>query len=124
MAKLENYPIDCEKLKKELTRRGLTLAEASREIGRASSYLNHHTNEGYTNKSTIMILEKMFNLSYDAYKLEVPEQKPEQLETPEDQLKGQMTFQLPTMTKDEFWKVIYTATYEAMKKAINEEKEK
>ena len=118
--KTETFPIDEEKLRKEITRRGMTLAEASKAIGRGCSYLNHHLSNGHTNMPTIMILEKIFNLPYDAYKLDIPEPEPVQPEESEKELPGQMVFQLPNMNKNDLWKLIYTAVYEATKKALEE----
>lgn len=120
MPKENRYPIDKEKFRKEITRRGLSLTEASLEIGRASSYLSNIICEGNINKATITVLEKLYNLHYEAYKQTESVPESAQTETSEEPPKGQMTFQLPSMTKDEFWKVIYTAVYEAVKKAWSE----
>ena len=118
--KTETFPIDGEKLRKEITRRGMTLSEASKLIGRGCSFLNHHLSAGYTNMPTILILEKAFNLPYDAYKPDIPEPEPEPPKEHEDELPGQMVFQLPNMNKNDLWKLIYTAVYEATKKALEE----
>lgn len=109
--------IDSEKLRNAFKRRGLTASEVSQEMGYSRNFLSKHLANGTTTKTVALLLEKMYNLPLDDYKMTEPNPEPEQQE---EQLPGQMTFQLPSVSKDDLQKIIYTAHYEAMKRLFYE----
>ena len=84
---LKQREVDGTKLEQELKRRGLTLAEASREIGRSPAYLSKCKFEGQATASTLKVLEAVYNIAYDdiAPDRETPEliALPGRIETPE-----------------------------------------
>ena len=117
MPKTTMLPIDTEKLRKEIQRRGLTPSEVSRKIGRTHTFISHSLSSGKIAKATTVQLESMFNLKYEDYKQEEPKQEPTRLETPEILLGGQMVFAPNQIGKKDLWEIIYTATRKALEDA-------
>ena len=119
--KTKTWPIDSEKLLRELNRRGLTPAQASRELGCSDSWLKHHLQSGTTTLQVIKSLESHYNLKYDAYKAEIPEEKiMDDLETPETPIPGQLVFGMP---EDLSANKLYQIFYAAMRKALQDDRE-
>lgn len=111
MPRSNTRPIDGEKLRKELERRGLTLTETAERLGHGKSYMNHVLTQGYIAEPNIILLEAVYNLRYDAYE---PDPEPEE----EKPLEGQMRFELPAqISKKDLWEVIYTAVKKALEEA-------
>lgn len=103
--------IDSEKLRNAFKRRGLTASEVSQEMGYSRNFLSKHLANGTTTKTVALLLEKMYNLPLDDYKMTEPNPEPEQQE---EQLPGQMTFQLPSMSNEDFERIMYTAVSNAI----------
>lgn len=103
--------IDSEKLRNAFKRRGLTASEVSQEMGYSRNFLSKHFANGTTTKTVALLLEKMYNLPLDDYKMTEPNPEPEQQE---EQLPGQMTFQLPSMSNEDFERIMYTAVSNAI----------
>ena len=124
MPKTQTLPIDEEKLRSEIRKRGLTPSEVSTTLGRATTFISHAFQTGYIAKATTIQLEHMFNLKYEAYKPAEPlMNKP--LEVPERVVGGQMTFNLQhEISKKELWEIIYTANKKAYEDAFAEFKKK
>lgn len=98
--------IDSEKLRNAFKRRGLTASEVSQEMGYSRNFLSKHLANGTTTKTVTLLLEKMYNVPLDDYKVTESNPEPEQQE---EQLPGQMTFQLPSMSNEDFERIMYTA---------------
>lgn len=113
MKSVKTIKIDSAKLKRELEKRGLTQAEASREMGYSTNFLSKHLIKGETTQTVAVLLEKLFNLPLEAYRLAEPEPAPQLVEQ-EEQLAGQMTFQLPSMSNEDFERIMYTAVSNAI----------
>ena len=119
--KTKTWPIDPEKLLRELNRRGLTPAQASRELGCSDSWLKHHLQSGTTTLQVIKSLESHYNLKYEAYKAEIPEESiMEDMETPEAPIPGQLVFGMP---EDVNAARLYRIFYSAMRKALQDDRE-
>lgn len=117
MPKTTMLPIDTEKLRTEIQRRGLTPSEVSHKLGRTQTFLSHSFASGKIAKATTVQLESMFNMKYEDYKQEEPKQEPTRLETPEILLGGQMIFSPNQISKKDLWEIIYTATKKAIEDA-------
>lgn len=117
MPRTHMLPIDEEKLRKEIQRRGLTPSEISYKLGRTQTFINHSLSSGKIAKATTVQLESMFNMKYEDYKQEEPKQEPARLEAPEILLGGQMIFSPNQISKKDLWEIIYTATKKAIEDA-------
>lgn len=101
--------IDSEKLRNAFKRRGLTASEVSQEMGYSRNFLSKHLANGTTTKTVVLLLEKMYNLPLDDYKVEEPA--------------GQISFDLnqpeqkivkPVIDYDELENRIYKAVYQVI----------
>ena len=116
----QNWPIDPPKLMRELNRRGLTPAQASQELGCSSSWLKNHLKSGMTTLQAIKALESRYNLKYETYRAEIPEEKiMDDLETPETPIPGQLVFGMP---EDLSTNKLYQIFYAAMRKALQDDR--
>lgn len=106
-------PINADKLRKEIAKRGMTLTAASEEIGRASNFLSHTLSSGLIGKDTIVILDKLYNIPIDAYKAEEPKTVTAEITTEARQEKTAIDY-------NELYKVVYSAMYNATKKILSE----
>ena len=119
--KKQTWPIDPGRLLRELNRRGLTPAQASRELGCSDSWLRNHLQSGTTTLQAIKALESRYNLPYDAYKMEIPEESiMEDMETPEAPIPGQLVFGMP---EDVSAARLYRIFYSAIRKALQDDRE-
>lgn len=71
-------PVDYEKMKKAFLNRNMNLAQASRLMGRADTYLNHVNDMHSMRTATINQIEAQFGIKYDEIKPDEPKQQPEQ----------------------------------------------
>ena len=76
MAKQHSKPVDYTKLKSAIEQRGLTTAEASIKIGRASTYINHVAETQTLTISAIAILQALFGITYEDIKSDEPKPEP------------------------------------------------
>ena len=118
MPKTNTQPIDAEKLRNEIQRRGMTLVDISRKLGHTGSYMNQIIKYGSMTRSTILQIESMFNIKYEAIKPDEPlPANPKKMETPELLLGGQMIFNPNQITADKLFAIIYSATKKAIEDA-------
>lgn len=106
--RIKSYPVDGKKMKKLFSERNILLATASKKMGYASNYLSCANNRGELSAAAAHLLQAYFNSYPEAY---APDK--EQAEAPKE---------VNTTLTDykQLYQVIYTAVYEAMKKALNE----
>lgn len=64
----EKYPVDKEKLLDELKERGLNQSRASVEMGYDASYISCRMYENALAKPVLLMMEKMFGITYDMIK--------------------------------------------------------
>lgn len=99
--------INTKELEHEFRRRGLTLAQASRELGFGSTYFNNIKCRGYIPKNTIIMLDKLYGIKEESYSAEKKEE-PKTQEKPVE------------IDYDKLYEVVYSAVYQAMKMARKE----
>lgn len=107
----ERFEIDGAKLREEFKKRNLSYAQAERECGFGQSVLSHYCAKNYITKMAREMLALRYNIQFDAYK-----KIEEQNEAP--------VVQRSSFTEEDWerlYKVIYSATYEAMKQALSGE---
>lgn len=113
MARVVSIEIDGEKLRKEFEVRNLKLMDASSKCGFEQSYFSKACRTNKITKPAMNLLQQMFNIRYDDYKIDEPEQI-EESEVKENPI---------TITEDvsnALYDIIYSAVYEAVKKAWSE----
>lgn len=65
---MEKYPVSKTKLYDELSRRGLTPAKASTELGFSSGYLSNIAMVGDIPERSALYLERLYNITPDDYR--------------------------------------------------------
>lgn len=107
--------INGEALRAEFKTRGVTLLDASVKIGYDESYLSKAIRQGLMPKSTMLLIQAMYNIDPEIYLIK---EEPEKVETSVVEV-----VQHTGLTEEDFqklYKVIYTAVYEATKRALSE----
>lgn len=104
----EMIKIDGEKLRKEIQLRGLTVTGCAQRIYRAGSTLNNALARNAINKDIADALEGLCNIPLSMYKIPDAEE-----ETSKEEKTSGFDY-------DEMYKMIYSAVYEAVKKAWSE----
>ena len=74
MSRAKAIPVDYTKLAKELKKQGKDISTASCEMGFHESYLSHVSSRHELRKSSVVLLEKLFGIAYDAIKPDEPAQ--------------------------------------------------
>lgn len=108
-------PINGEALRAEFKTRGVKLMDASVKIGYEESYLSKAIRQGLMPKSTMLLIQAMYNIDPEIYLIK---EEPEKVETSVVEV-----VQHSGLTDDDFqklYKVIYSAVYEATKRALSE----
>ena len=112
--------IDGQKLYMELVTKGYTMAKAERELGLNDGNLSHWKSKNYLPKYAAVLLERILDIKLEDI---LPEPEPVIDETPTE-----ITVEIPTaepkkdsvLTEEDhkqLYKTVYTAVYEAVKKA-------
>lgn len=110
MSNMKTYIVNPDKLSRELEKRGLAKATASREMGFCESYLSQVMQRGVISKVAARVLENTYNIRLADYELKgtaptpVAPPAPVQLELDYVKLRN----------------IIYEAVYSAVKKAWSE----
>lgn len=65
---MEKYPVSKNKLYAELKKRGITPADASRELGFTVGYIAHAANNGEISARGALYLEKIFSIKPEDYR--------------------------------------------------------
>ena len=105
MAKM--VKIDKTKLDNELRKRGLTNTDVSKELGFHNGYISDAMHRERIGVVVLRMLEVLYNISPDSY---VIEDKKEKIEIVDNELKE-------TINYEKLYNLVYTAVYEAVKKA-------
>lgn len=108
--------IDGAKLRAEIEKRNLSFTGLSKEIGHSHGYIGTVIARQVISPSTVKLLKTLYNIDLDSYKIQKPEPIPEQLSFIDELKKSE-----PLIDYDRLWKVIYTAVFEAIKKARGDE---
>lgn len=119
MSKKTVYPVNGDKLRLCLAKKGLKISVASAQMGFNANFLNDCARRGVISAVGKVSLESLFGIRYEDYKAEEPKMETEQEpEIPEEPRKMELA------VPQEFWislyNHIYRAVYEAVKKAWTE----
>ena len=115
MASYKKVVIDGSKLRNELKKRKLSFSDVERECGFGQSAISHYVRGNYINSMVASILNLKYNIKLEDIEIKSEvEEKPAVIENV--QPKGFTEEQL-----NQLHKTIYSAVYEAMKKALNGE---
>ena len=106
--KKEMYPVDKDKLLKQLEKRNLTAKEVSLELGYNKFFISNCVNRGQINIPGAKSLEKFFNIKPEDY---APDPEVETIEAVEEVREIEITIDY-----DRLEKAIYAAVYQAIKK--------
>lgn len=107
--------INGEVLRAEFKARGVTLMDASIKIGYEASYLSKATRDGLMPKSTMLLLQAMYNIDPEIYRVKKESEKVETSVVEVVQHSG-----LTDDDLEKLYKVIYSAVYKATKRALEE----
>lgn len=116
MAKIEKYPIDGKKLKREVILKGYSLTEASRKLGFANNYITNRGSLGWVPLPSVKLIESILEIPYEAYKLSDPEETKATDDT-EKYIKEVQHIIHDVVNLEELKDVIYNAVYQAVKDA-------
>ena len=72
MPRVTTQPIDYDKLTRAIAARNLDGAKASRQMGFESGYLQNVKRNQCLRKNSVLMLERMFGISYDEIKPDEP----------------------------------------------------
>lgn len=72
MSRGKNLPIDYDKLTRAIASRNLDCSKASRQMGFESGYLQNVKRYRHLRKTSVLMLERMFGISYDEIKPDEP----------------------------------------------------
>lgn len=109
--------INGEALRLGLKKRGLLGVTVSKAIGYDQTYISHAIRGNRIAKSAVLLLQTMYNINPDIYVVK-EEPKPEEAKAEVVEVVQHSGF-----TDDDFqklYKVIYSAVYEATKRALSE----
>lgn len=109
--------INGEALRLELRKRGLLGVTVSKAIGYDQTYISHAIKDNRVARSAVLLLQTMYNINPDIYVVK------EEPKTEEVKAEVAEVVQHVGLTDDDFqklYKVIYTAVYEATKRALSE----
>lgn len=110
--------IDGKALAEILKERGLQVATVSEEVGYHRSNLGKCIKHNQMSKNMARGIELRYGIPRE--KFVIPEEKPEPEQMAIDLVPADPGKPVDPIDYEKLWKVIYTATYEAMKKVWNE----
>ena len=117
MAAIRRVPISKEKLLNELSKRGMSMTEASRQMGAEGMYLTNCCARGGISLPYMIALEHTCNIKYDDIKPDEP------VAEPEPETNAQMTMDIPDDMQrliDALRPVIYAEARRAFHDGMNE----
>jgi len=122
MNRVDRVEIDPIKLKRELTKRGLTTGSASRSMGYSDGYLTNCMGDYmikvkggcFVSQVCVRLMYEMFNIRPESI---LPDPKPE----PKKEAPNQNADRVADMTSQDLYAIVYKAVYEAMKMALKGE---
>lgn len=112
--------INGNKLQNAIESRGMTMSYASEQLGYNRMFFTNCKCRGAMNRSAIISLQNRFGIPLDDYKIE---EKPEIIKAIEEPVKEVVEQKVEQIDYERLWKVIYTASFEAFKKALEEGRE-
>lgn len=104
---------DTNKLYPLLKQRGLKPSQVSRDIGFGSDYLANAVQRKRISESAALLLDKLYNIKADEYTFD--KEEPKKQEVKQENLESK---HLGDMTDKELYRLIYSACYHGVKKAL------
>lgn len=111
---VKTIEIDGKKLREIFKERALSLSEVSVALGLEESYFSKQTNKGRISLLVAVALETRFGIPRNLYEI-VQEIKSE---PKKDEVLVTHDFELNKEVAQQLYRIIYSATYEAMRKAL------
>ena len=108
--------IDKDKLRNEIQRRGISLVEASVAIGAKRNYLSSALYTGTMNMIVVNALKLQYNINPEDIIYKEEPEEPEKLE----EVTSKPQQDVPVISTNELYQIIYSAVYQAVKTALNE----
>lgn len=102
-------------LREEFKKRGVTLSDASIKIGYDASYLSKSIRAGMMPKSSMLLIQAMYNIAPDSYHV-----KDEPIDVETSVVEVVHHTGLTDEDLEKLYKVIYSAVYKATKRALEE----
>ena len=112
--------IDGEKLRKAIESRGLIMSDASEELGFNRMFISNCRNRGQMSRYAMVALQSRFGIPTEEYMVK---DKPEIIKVIAEEPVQQPEVKTEPIDYERLWKVIYTASFEAFKKALEGGKE-
>ena len=117
MGSTKTVAINADALRAELKKRSINMGTVSIAIGYDKTYISHALRDNRIARSAVLLLQTMYNINPDSY---VVKEEPKL-----EEVKAEVTevVQHVGLTDDDFKKlynVIYSAAYEATKRALSE----
>lgn len=116
MRRSRTFDIDGDKLRAEFKKRQLSFSQVERDCGFGQSTVSHFCTKHYISKIAVEMFAMKYNIQFDTYK------KVE--ETPKVENPVVEVVQNPMFSEEDWkqlYKVIYSATYKAMIRALSGE---
>lgn len=104
--------VDSSKLRKAFEKRNLSYSDIMEVSGLTKNSILNYLKRGEVSKQFLAVMEAVYNIKYDDIK-PVETVSPEVVEV-------QPAYPVPTFDYDKLYKIIYSATYEAVKAAWKE----
>lgn len=114
---IEWVPIDGDKLKYSVIKRGYSLSSISAELGYSHAWLHSACKAGRVRPIIIKIFEKMYNIPYSEYEPEKEEEPDPVVKEPKN-IETHIIHDIVNLT--DLKHVIYDAVYQAMYDALND----
>ena len=113
-----DFAINVDAVKSELEQRKLTLADASRKIGKGSGYLKNRLTKGSFTPSDAILFETLFNIPRSLY--EVKEEKVEEeveQDSPAETISEKVEVHFD-IDYDKLYQTVYTAVVAGIKEGF------
>jgi IS30 family transposase len=107
-------PIDGEKLKIEILKKGLSFKQIDEEVGFAHGYVSRTTKRNSITRGFIKMLEKMYDIPFSDYEPEKSKQQEDQPAVDAETIKPETHIIHDIINLSELKHVIYEAVYQAV----------
>lgn len=108
--------INGAKLRREFEVRNISLIDVSERCGFDATYFSKVCRSNRIRKPAAKLLEQMYNIKYEDYKIDEPEEEKSEVH----EVTKETSLIITEDTKNVLRDIIYSAVYEAVKKAWSE----
>ena len=114
MSKAVSIVINGAKLRNEFAVRKLFMSEVSEKCGFEKSYFSKCIREGKIGKPAVTLLDRMYNIKFEDYRID------DVREMQKTESSDSESLAITEEVSKVLYDIIYSAVYEAMKKALSE----